>query len=419
MWFDSFAAARSGCGVRAESGRPWATIKSVCAGVIALTALAAAPAEAANVACKDLPNPIYGTGGSAHVPFFTKYAKVLRNLTEADGGPISVVYQSPGACVAMSAFKDKTKPGLLTGTATYWDKDGKSQTCDLPLEGEPVDFGAMGVFPQSCPGVSGLPDGVGDWQGVINSWNVLVPIASPELSISAEAFYFIFGFGAAGQVEPWTDESQYFIRNKTSAASLVWQFATGLSVEKFIGTDVKTNQASITSLAESKKPEAAIAYTSGEVADDNRDKVRTLAWQHFDQSAGYYPDSSSTAFDKRGVRDGLYYIWSSTHLFAWTDDKGQPKDPAVAKFIGWFAGTLPAPASVNILDLTIANKNVPKCAMNVWRDGDMAPLYSYVPDAPCGCYFDFKATGSTTCTACTVDNECGGGKCRHGFCEVK
>jgi hypothetical protein len=38
---------------------------------------------------------------------------------------------------------------------------------------------------------------------------------------------------------------------------------------------------------------------------------------------------------------------------------------------------------------------------------------------PCGCYFDFKTTGASTCAACTDDSTCGAGKCRHGYCEAK
>ena len=376
----------------------------------------AAPAWA--VACKDLPNPVYGTGGSAHKPFLGKYAKTLANFPD----PITIVYQAPGACVAMAALTDKDKgAGLLTGTASYWKKaDGKEDTCDLPVAGQPVDFGAMGVSPSSCAGFTKAPAGVGEWQGVINSWNVLVPVASTEQSISAEALFFIFGFGKAGKVEPWIDETQYFVRNATSAATIALALATGLPVNKFIGVDTKTNQGTVTGLAQSTSPQAAIGYVSGEVADANRATVKTLAYQHFDQTCGYWPDSTPTAFDKRGVREGQYYLWSPTHLFAYVDAGGVPVNPLVGKLVGWFAGTLPAPDGVNVLDLTIANGNVPECAMHVWRDGDLAPLYSYQPKEPCNGYFEFKATGTTTAKVCKASTDCGTDApvCRHGYCEV-
>ncbi len=377
-----------------------------------------APGSASALACKDLPNPIYGTGGSAHKTFFAKYGAALGKLKS----PITLVYQAPGACVAMAALADKDKgAGLLTGTANYWDAAGKEQSCDLPLLGQPVDFGAMGVFPTSCPGVTKLPPGVGDFQGAVNSWNVLVPVASSQQSISAEALYFVFGWGKGGKVEPWVDESQYFIRNPTSAATLAIATAIGLPPAKFIGKDVKTNQGTVQNLSASTNPEAAIGYTSGEVADANRNVVRTLAYQHSGQSCGYWPDSSATAFDKRGVRQGLYYLWSPTHLYAYVDAKGQPIHPAVAEFIGWFNGSLPPPPELDVLSLQISAGNIPQCAMNVWRDGDLAPLYSWQPAEPCGCFFEFKATGATTCQPCSTQAQCNPSQpvCRYGFCEVQ
>ena len=44
-----------------------------------------------------------------------------------------------------------------------------------------------------------------------------------------------------------------------------------------------------------------------------------------------------------------------------------------------------------------------------------------MPPAPCGCYFDFKATGATACTACTSNGDCPTNSpvCRYGFCEVQ
>jgi hypothetical protein len=49
--------------------------------------------------------------------------------------------------------------------------------------------------------------------------------------------------------------------------------------------------------------------------------------------------------------------------------------------------------------------------------GDLS-LYS--PAAPCGCYFE-NQVGSlpASCTSCTTDASCNGGKCRYGFCEAK
>ncbi len=70
--------------------------------------------------------------------------------------------------------------------------------------------------------------------------------------------------------------------------------------------------------------------------------------------------------------------------------------------------------------LVIDNGSVPRCAMQVWRDEDLGPLYSLQPDEPCGCYYEAHATGATGCGACQTDAECPGDapRCRHGYCEA-
>jgi hypothetical protein len=73
---------------------------------------------------------------------------------------------------------------------------------------------------------------------------------------------------------------------------------------------------------------------------------------------------------------------------------------------------------VPVLDLTIDNGNIPECAMQVWRDTDLGPLYSYAPSDPCSCYFEQRAAGATTCASCSATTPCASGVCRRGYCEV-
>ncbi|MBC8072166.1 MAG: hypothetical protein IAG13_27850, partial [Deltaproteobacteria bacterium] len=72
------------------------------------------------------------------------------------------------------------------------------------------------------------------------------------------------------------------------------------------------------------------------------------------------------------------------------------------------------------LDLTIDTGVVPRCAMSVWRDEESGPLYSLQPEQACGCYYDFRATGSSACTECENDEQCPSETpaCNYGFCEV-
>lgn len=377
--------------------------------------LAAAPRTALAAGdCADLPTPLIGVGGSASKPLLAKIAPELRKL----GDPISLIYQSPGACFGITAYVDGTP---VTGTASYWDADGTEQTCNFPVVGVEPDFGMLGVQGTLCEGVEAIPDGIGEFSGPITSWSLIVPNASSQTSISAEAVYFIYGFGAAlGKVAPWVVDAELYSRNATSAALIAIALAAGIPPTKVKGTDVGTNQAMISSLAMSVDPEAAIGFVSTEVADLNRDSVRTLAFQAKQQSCAYWPDSTATGFDKRNVRDGHYALWSPYRFYAPVDGRGEIVDETTRRFIGYFTDAASVPAELALLDLIIDNGNLPQCAMQVWRDEEIGPLYSLQQEAPCGCYYEARATGETSCSACEDDAGCSGDapKCRHGYCEV-
>jgi hypothetical protein len=72
----------------------------------------------------------------------------------------------------------------------------------------------------------------------------------------------------------------------------------------------------INSLETDANPEQAI----GILADTNLDSttathITPLAYKDFDQSCGYYPDSTAAAHDKSNVRDGHYSLWGPIHFF--------------------------------------------------------------------------------------------------------
>ncbi len=374
-----------------------------------------ASGNALAVDCADLPAPvIYGLGGSATKPLL---GKVVAGLAAATP-PQTLVYQAPGACLGINGLIANT---LITGTASYWDVDGKEQSCTLPVAGHAVDFANMGNTAPSCPGVGQLPADIGDFVGPVNTYNLIVPTASSQTSISSEAAYFAFGFGQLGQAQPWVDDTQIFKRDANSAAQLFISLATGIPAEKFKGVDTKSNGGTITAVAQSLKPEAAIGLVSGEVADANRATVRTLAYQHKGQRCGFTPDSTASSFDKKNVRNGLYHIWAPIHFFARVDAQKKITNPDVAKLLGYFTGEVEAPANVDILALEIKSGNVPRCAMNVWRESDLGDLKKNVPEKPCGCFFESVATGTTSCTACTTNAGCptSAPVCRRSFCEAR
>ncbi|AKT40100.1 hypothetical protein [Chondromyces crocatus] len=383
-------------------------------GVAVMAALTIGTVNAAALAadCATLPSPIYGIGGSAPRPLFARLGQALSQATP----PETFIYQAPGACHGPNYVIAGTR---ITGTASYWDAAGVEQTCDLPLTGANVDVGVANTFADNCPGIDALPQNVGDFQGPVNPFVFIVPKASSQTTISAAAAYFVYGFGETGQAQPWVDESQIIKRDPNSAAAIIIALAIGVPVERLKGVDALTNPNTVLLVSGSPAPERAIGFVSGEVAEANASVINVLAYQHSDQSCGYWPSSTATGFDKRNVRDGHYPLWGALHFFTRLGSNGAPTNPAAARLIGYFTGALPPPSGVDVPAITIAAGSIPSCAMRVQRDRDVGPLASFAPEDPCGCYFERVATGATTCQACTDSSECpdSAPACRRGYCE--
>lgn len=398
---------------------------------LSVLAIAGAGASATGVAhavdCNTLPTPIYGIGGSAATNLIKRLGTRLAAAPE--GEKITVIYSDPGACAAMTALV-QNKP--LEGSGKYWDANGTEATCTYPAGSTLLaDWGAMAQEATTCQGVEALPASIGDYLGPISGFSLIVPNASTEFSISAEAIYLLYGFGigAGYDVAPWTVPAAVASRTTTSAAGLLLAKAVGIPQARALAfsqtNDVKSNQGAVDWItaqpAAVANPNAAIGFCSTETADANRAKVRTLAFKAIGQDCAYGPDSTVTATDKKNVREGRYYLWNAHHVFARLNEQKQPVTPQLTKFVDIFTSKAPLPGSQSYIDLLIANGNVPECAMHVKRAGDMGPLASFQHDKPCGCYFDSKTTGTTpSCKACTTDSECGSGSvCSYNFCEVK
>jgi ABC-type phosphate transport system substrate-binding protein len=384
--------------------------------VAALAALTATSVAAPSLAapCSSLPSPIYGIGGSAPNQLFAKLGKAL----SAANPPVTIVYQSPGACFGPDAILNGT---LIKGTANYWDATGTQQSCDLPITGQAADFGAGSNYPALCQGFPATPPSTfGDFLGPIEAFDFLVPKASNETTISAAAAYFVYGFGTQGQAAPWTDETVILKRDQNSAAAILVSLAIGVPVAKFKGVDAKSNGQTVALLGAATNVQGAIGFASHETAEANLSTVKILAYQHYGQSCGYWPNATSTSLEKQNVRNGHYPLWGNLHFFATVDAQGKPVNPNAAKLIGWFNHTVAAPTGVDVDQISVKVGTILDCAMEVKRTSDFGELTSYAPAEPCGCYFEATATGSTTCTACTSDNDCPASAthCRKGYCEV-
>jgi ABC-type phosphate transport system substrate-binding protein len=379
----------------------------------ALLAFAAVEGRALAAPCSSLPTPIYGIGGSAPKPLLGKLATALAKANP----PETLIYQAPGACLGPNTIINGTK---MTGTASYWDTNGKEQSCDLPITGQDADLGVGNNYATLCQGITALPPDVGDFLGPIDSFVFLVPKASSQTSISAAAAYFVYGFGTSGQAAPWTDETEIIKRDANSAAAILISLAINVPVTKLKGVDAKTNGGTVTLVSSAVDPEKAIGFASSSVAEANAASVNVLAFQAYNQSCGYWPSSTPTSFDKINVRNGHYPIWGPVHFFAKVDANNVPTSPGAKKIIGYFKGTEAPPAGVDVDAITVSAGNVLDCAMEVKRTSDLGDYQSYAPAEPCGCYFEAKATGATSCQACTQNSDCAANAphCRKGYCEV-
>src|SRR5207342_3693796 len=84
------------------------------------------------------------------------------------------------------------------------------------LADNPVDIGVSDVYASSCPGGESLMDGVKDYLGPVQAMTFVVPTASTQTIISAEAAYLVYGFGNDSQASPWTDDTKIEQRSATS-----------------------------------------------------------------------------------------------------------------------------------------------------------------------------------------------------------
>jgi ABC-type phosphate transport system substrate-binding protein len=391
------------------------------AGAVAAAALALSVAPEARAAdCSALTGTtaVYITGSSAVKPFLAKAAvKLLPDIT--------IVYLSAGSCAGVASMT--TADGAMTGTGTIWDNTGTAGTCALDLPpGNPVDIGASDVYASTC----GTPvfAGVTDTHGPIQIMTFAMPVGATATNvISAEAAYMVYGFAAdnaADTVAPWSDPTAIFQRNGTSGTQNMLATAIRVPAAKWKGGlnaasgDVFT---SMTTAAGAGKSANTIGILATDYVDLHRDTVKALAYQHYDQTCGYLPDSSATTFDKVNVRDGHYMIWGPLHLYS---------HPGVSASVQKVLDLLSLKADDGTMIQTEAKAgDVPDCAMHVSRTGEIGPLASYQPAVGCECKFLFEATGAApsdckTCTAATATAACGvagsrGTHCNFGYCEVQ
>ncbi len=372
---------------------------------------------AAATECGTLPGPVYVTGSTAAKPLLVEIGRLMAGQTP----PVTVIYLGQGSCTGVDAILSGTPLG---GTGlSYWDSAGLELTCDITgVVGAVPHVGISDVFATTCfqlPG--GLPPSVADVLGPVQAMTFVAQKTSRERAISAEAAYYVFGFGARSSVAPWLYEESIFRRDALSGTQRMIAAAIGVPAERWRGTATTGSGDMLMRVGMANVPDQSIGILSAEVAQDNRGTVKVLAYQHSGQSCAVFPDSAEGSNDKANVRSGQYAIWGPLHLFMRLNTSGYPANAKAGEVVGYLAGTRPTPPGIDLVTIEAQRHAIPQCAMRVRRTQEMGPATPFAPAGACGCAYEKVANGSTRCKPCVSSTECPASApvCSYGYCEAQ
>lgn len=379
-----------------------------------------------------LPNPVMVLGATGFP---------MDVIAKSMGTAATIFYSENGSCAGVASMILNSPK--VQGEVTFYDVNGVATKCTLD-EPHPADLTLSALFADSCAEQNGLPAnvqlpaGVEDLLGPVNPVMFAAPATSQERVISAEAAYKVYGFGVNSGVAPWVDENYIFRRTASSGNQQSTARTLGLPIGGLRGRDSSGSSNMKKALQASDAPNKTIGISSSEIIDINRDVMKSLAYQHYNQVVGFYPDSDPGAFDRRNVRNGHYYMWIPLHVLVRTNagdpiaaqnltldpdgSKKAARDAAV-KLLAFVMVNRQEPP-VKSVDVFAALKkvgNIPQCAMTVTRTKEGAPLQPYQPSARCGCAYEKTSPGTTPpeCKACTDSTSCPANRptCSFGFCE--
>lgn len=373
----------------------------------------------AQPSCDDsvnLPNPVYLTVGDTQANLMRELGAKLRATEQ-----ITLIWRATGSCTNLDTLYGDVK---MSGNFSYIPAGYDPQTtpnppvCTVAAPGVLADIANSIVFLDTCP--TPKPTDVMDALGPVQSFVFAVPRASSQTAITAEEAYFVFGFGSSGQVAPWLDNSLLFARPVTKGTVISIGASIGVPAGKWQGQKINLSQDLASQLAAAPSPDRAIGILGSEVYDGLRSTLKALAFRAFSQRRAYFTDSTTASFDKQNVRDGHYHMWSYTHWLLKLDGMGKPRKALAQRVVDVLVGNSVTPEpQFEPLEAPIRVGLIPRCAMRVQRQTEGGDFSLYQPSEPCGCYFDFRATGTTKCSACTGSKMCGTGVCRHGYCEER
>jgi hypothetical protein len=415
--------------------------------IVAALACASGVARAQTPMCEDDvavgPNRVYIQAADTQVPVL----KALGVLLRAQATPITIVYTPNGSCSNITFLynnSDFTPNAAGGGTffipSSTFDPKTTPPTCTPPVagSGKKPDLGISIVFPDNvdCPTAPAKPTMLAVTRGPVQAMVFAVPggvgtnMGSTQTTITAEEAYLVAGLGPLkAMVSPWSDPQYFYGRVASKGTQISIGANIGVAASKWqliadANHQIDQSGAVATAIAAQTatgNAEKTLGILGVEVYDPARAMVHSLAYRAFKQLKSYWPDSKPTAFDKQNVRDGHYPLWSYVEYIAPQAGGGGALNPAAQTIIDLLVGNaVTTNPAFEPLDTVIASGLVPACAMKVQRSLEGGDLSTVSAAQPCGCYYDAKVpSGATSCTVCTDNTPCGGGMCRHGYCEAK
>lgn len=355
-------------------------------------------------------------------------------IQQAMGTKAVIYYEETNSCRGIDGIVSKKSIPAGAKVSLFNPSDGTASSCKL-VEAAAIDLGSTSLFAGSCSGiVNPLPPGVIDELGPVNPVGFATPSAeNSQRVISGEGAYRVYGIKPSG-VAPWDDEHFIFRRTASSGNQTAVALTLGLPVDGLRGTDSSGSSNMRRAIVSSGDPEKTIGISSSDIIDISRDQLKWLAYQHYGQAVGFYPDSAPNSFDRRNVRDGHYFIWISLHVFANSgpdglagapqNDQKLLRDSSLVPEVAYVmtSRVVPPVPAVNLFAALGKLGNVPQCAMKVTRRSDGAPLTPYTPPSACGCAYEAAVPNgvpSAECKRCDDNSDCGGDRptCSFGFCE--
>ena len=388
--------------------------------LFASTAYAAEPqCPATPPQCSALTNPVYIQAGDTQENLLKRLGRALRD----ESHPITLVFFLSGSCTNIDNFYHQNAPWTSTTKTLYIPSTVEdpgwlpsNAECPCVANGQLPDVANSALFVSSC--TTEMPAStIVEVNGATQAYVMAVPKASSQTAITYEEAYFVFGFGMAGMVMPWIDETEMFIRTITKSTLLTWAANISVPGNKWKGTMFPASSDVVTHLSTAANPEAAIGILGAEVYDADRSFLTELAFRAKDQYAAYFADSTSTSFDKQNVRDGHYTVWSPTVWMYNVDGSNNPVK-ADAKYVVDLISAHPvvSPPSFDVTTIIARVGLVPDCAMRVTRDFDGGPLRLYKPAVSCTCKY-LADVDVSPCDTCDAQHACATGVCRNGYCE--